>query len=103
MLKRGTVNFIVDLVGLADLLGLALTGYIMRYILPPGSGGRGFRGDRGGAEEQVRELWSMSRHEWGTVHFYLALLFVFLMVVHIILHWDWIKSYFKSVFGRLDT
>lgn len=103
MLKRGTVNFIVDLVGFVDLLGLALTGYIMKYVLPPGSGGRGFRGGRGAAEEQVRELWDMSRHEWGTVHFYLAILFVFLMVVHIILHWDWIKSYFKSVFGRLDT
>jgi len=41
----------------------------------------------------------MSRHEWGTIHFYLALLFVFLMIVHIILHWDWIKSYFKTLFG----
>jgi hypothetical protein len=98
MLKRGTVNFIVDLVGFVDLLGLALTGYIMRYILPPGSGGRGFRGGRGGAAEQIRELWDMSRHEWGTIHFYLAILFVFLMVVHIILHWDWIKCYFKSLF-----
>jgi hypothetical protein len=103
MIKRGTVNFIVDVVSFIDLLCLACTGFIMKFILPPGSGGygRGFRGGR--SSEQIKELWSMTRHEWGTIHFYLALLFVFLMIVHIILHWEWIKSYFKSVFGRLDT
>jgi len=97
MMKRGTVNFIVDLVSLVDLLGLACTGFVMRYVLPHGSGGRGFRGGRGG-EEQIKYFWSMTRHEWGTIHFYLAILFVFLMIVHIILHWDWIKGYLKTLF-----
>jgi hypothetical protein len=41
----------------------------------------------------------MPRHEWGDIHFYLAVGFVALMVVHIILHWGWIKCYFKSLFG----
>jgi hypothetical protein len=99
MMKRGTVNFIVDVVSFIDLLCLAFTGFIMKYILPPGSGGYG-RGFRGGRDpEQIKELWSMTRHEWGTIHFYLAILFVFLMIVHIILHWEWIKSYLKSLFG----
>jgi len=44
----------------------------------------------------------MTRHEWGAVHFYLAILFVALMVVHIILHWTWIKCYFKSLFGLFE-
>lgn len=101
MIKRGTVNFTVDLISLIDLAGLVCTGFIIKYTLPPGSGGYGYRGGRGG-EERIRELWSMTRHEWGNVHFYLSLLFVFLMAAHIILHWDWIKSYFKSVFGRLS-
>jgi len=103
-MKRTTVNFIIDLAAFLDLLCLACTGFIMKYILPPGSGGRGrmFRGGRGAGEhanEQIKELWSMSRHEWGDVHFYLAVLFVVLMLVHIILHWGWIKSYFRSLFG----
>jgi len=102
-MKRGTVNFIIDLISFVNLLCLAFTGFIMRYILPPGTGGRGrmFRGGRGGGEagEQIRELWSMTRHEWGDIHFYLAVLFAILMVVHIILHWSWIKSYFKSLLG----
>jgi len=102
-MKRGTLNFIVDVISFIDLLCLAVTGFIMRYILPPGSAGRGrgFRGGRGGEPvgEQIRDLWSMTRHEWGDIHFYLAVLFVVLMVVHIILHWTWIKNYFKSLLG----
>lgn len=98
-MKRSSLNFIVDLAALLTLVGLAFTGFIMKYILPPGSGGglgRSFRGGRNPI--QIKELWSMSRHEWGDVHFYLAVLFVVLICVHIALHWGWIKRYFKSLF-----
>ena len=99
MIKRATLNFMIDLVSFVDLLFLAVTGTIMKWILPPGSAGHdyGFRGGRGPGE--IKYLWSMTRHDWGDIHFIPALLFVFLMVVHIILHWTWIKSYFKSLLG----
>jgi len=99
MMKRTALNFIVDLISFVNLLILAFTGFIIKYILPPGSGGhgRGYRGGRGPGE--IKELWSMSRHEWGDIHFYLAVLFVVLIMVHIILHWGWIRNYLKSFFG----
>jgi len=106
MMKRTTINFIVDFISFVDLLFLAVTGSIMKYILPPGTGGyygRGFRGGRGfytaDGPEPIKYFWSMTRHEWGYIHFYLAVGFVTLMVVHIILHWTWITNYFKSLFG----
>jgi hypothetical protein len=97
-MKRSSLNFIVDLVAFLNLLCLASTGYIMKYILPPGTGGRGRQMHGGIGGEHIKELWSMTRHEWGAIHFYLALLFVILMVVHIILHWTWLKNYLKSLF-----
>lgn len=48
-MKRATVNFIVDLISFCALLGLAITGSIMKWILPPGSAGHGY-GFRGGRE-----------------------------------------------------
>ncbi|MHC4601808.1 MAG: DUF4405 domain-containing protein [Planctomycetota bacterium] len=98
MIKRSLLNFVVELVSFIALLGLAVTGLIMKYILPPGTSGRG-RLLHGGGREHIKELWSMTRHEWGDIHFYLAILFVSFMVVHIILHWSWIKNYFKSLLG----
>lgn len=99
-MKRTTLNFAVDFVAFLDLVFLTVTGVIIKYALPPGTGGRG-RGFRGGqgVGERTREIWSMSRHEWGDVHFYLSVLFIILILVHIILHWNWVKCYFKSLFG----
>jgi hypothetical protein len=99
MMRRATVNFIIDLVGFISLVGIVATGYIMKYVLPPGTGGRGQRAQGGQGGGQIRDLWSMTRHEWGSVHYYLALLFLVLMVVHIVMHWDWIKAYVKSYYG----
>lgn len=102
-MTRGTVNSIVDTISFVDVLGLGATGLIMKYILPPGSGeghGVGFRGGR--STEAAKELWSLSRHEWGAVHFYLAVLFVALMAVHIVLHWDWVKCQIKRTTARIS-
>ena len=96
-MKRSSLNFIVDLVSFLNLLGMVFTGFIMKYILPPGTGGCGRQLHGGCGRAHIKDLWSMTRHEWGNVHFYLAVVFVILMIVHIILHWSWIKNYFKSL------
>lgn len=54
-------------------------------------------GGQGG--EHIKQLWELGRHDWGAVHFWLAVGFIVLMVVHLVLHWTWIKSYVKSLFG----
>ena len=97
-MSRGTLNFILDLVSFLNLSGLIFTGFIMKYILPPGTGGLGriLHGGNGRGIN-VKELWSMTRHEWGSIHFYLAVVFVALMIIHIVLHWKWIKCYVKTV------
>ena len=96
-MKRSSLNFVVDFIAFLNLLVLALTGLIMKYILPPGSGGLGRAAHDGRGRESIKTLLSLSRHQWGSIHFYLALLFAALMFVHIILHWSWIKNYFKSL------
>jgi len=96
-MKRATLNFIIDLIGFIDLLGMVITGMIMMYVLPPGTGGGGFRGGRG--PEPATLLLSLSRHQWGKIHYCLALVFIVLMTAHILLHWTWVKNYFKSLFG----
>lgn len=98
-MKRSSLNFIVDLVSFIDLLALIITGIIIKLVLPPGTGGRGRQLHEGLGREHIKEFWAMSRHEWGDIHFYLAIAFVVLMVVHIVLHWKWITNYCKSLFA----
>jgi hypothetical protein len=97
-MTRSTFNFVIDSISFLDLIGMMVTGIIMKYILPPGTGGleRQISGGRGRAH--IKELLGMTRHEWGSIHTYLAIIFIILMVVHIIIHWAWIKSYIKGFF-----
>jgi hypothetical protein len=75
---------------------LATTGSIMKWVLPPGSGGgggmgRGWRGGRGAGVHQVSSFWDMTRHEWGDVHFWIAVALIGGIVLHLLLHWNWLK------------
>jgi hypothetical protein len=98
-MKRSTLNFVIDLVSFVDLVGLVFTGFIIRYILPAGSGGRGRALHDGQGAEHIKTLCGMTRHEWGDIHFYFAVAFIILLTVHMILHWAWIKNYVKSLLG----
>ena len=35
-------------------------------------------------------VWGLTRHEWGDVHFYIAMALFATMSLHILLHWKWI-------------
>ena len=76
-MKRTTINFIIDAVGFAGFVFLTTTGVLVRYVLPPGSGRRA-------------ALWGMNRHEWGDLHFWIAISFFCVLALHLFLHWRWI-------------
>jgi len=78
-MRKDTLNYIVDLFALLVMLGMVGTGLLIKYQLPPGSrGGHGMT------------LWGLDRHEWGDVHFWLAVALAALLVLHVALHWTWV-------------
>ncbi|MBN2282256.1 MAG: DUF4405 domain-containing protein [Deltaproteobacteria bacterium] len=77
-LTGAKVNFIIDTVAFVEFVFLLSTGLLIYYILPPGAG--------------QAQLWGLTRHEWGDIHFVLALLFVVTMGIHLLLHWTWIRA-----------
>ncbi|MFH1370865.1 MAG: DUF4405 domain-containing protein [Planctomycetota bacterium] len=98
-MKRSTINFTVDLVSFLTLFGMVTTGAILRWVLPPGSGGLGRELHDGRGREQIRELLGMGRYDWGDVHLWLGIIFIVLMLVHLVLHWSWITCYVRSLFS----
>jgi uncharacterized membrane protein YhaH (DUF805 family) len=92
MIRRNTLNFAIDLLTLMVMLCVALTGLLLRFVLPPGS--------RGGAG---RTLWNWGRHDFGDLHFYLVLGLLALLVVHLALHWNWVCVTVRRWFARGDS
>jgi hypothetical protein len=88
-MRRVTVNFIINLVSFIVLLGLSTTGIII--AMPH---------EHGPNEAKVL---GMRRGEFGDVHLWLGIAFVVLTLVHLVLHWEWVKCYMKSIFTGTVT
>lgn len=78
-MKRPTLNLLIDLLAGFAFLGLIVTGYILRFPLPPRSG-------------RTHLLWGLDRHDWGAVHSWISLFFLVVLLVHVSLHWQWIVA-----------
>lgn len=77
-MTRPTTNYILDWSTLLVMGGLAGTGLLIHFSLPAGSGGNSVLG--------------LTRHDWGDVHFWIAMGFLALITVHLLLHVSWIKA-----------
>jgi hypothetical protein len=71
------------------------TGLAIRFVLPPGTGGR--HGEGG------LLLWSLGRHDWGDVHFWMSVALGVLLVIHVALHWSWVCAMVQRFLGCADT
>lgn len=87
-MKRSELNLVIDSISLFCFACLASSGLVLYAVLPPGSGG----GRHGGGSREIPRLLSLNRHEWGEVHSYIALAFLALLLVHIYLHFNWIRA-----------
>ena len=78
-MNRTITNVIIDLAAASLFVGMIVTGYILRFPLPPGT-------------NRVLTLWGFTRHQWGTVHFWISLGMLAVIVIHLGLHWKWIVT-----------
>lgn len=77
-MKRAILNLLVDALALLAAGAVVGTGLIMAYRLPPGRAGHGL------------SMLGWSRHEWGDVHLILAWVVIGLVVLHLLLHLEWL-------------
>lgn len=93
--SKSKVNLIIDAIMLILLMIVAGLGLLIKYVLVPG-----FK--RQILYDDNVELYYMglTRHEWGSIHLWLSLIFIALMLIHIILHWKMILCIFKQMVSK---
>jgi len=82
-MKRSTLITLTDVLAFIAFLFLTSSGILLRYLLPPGSG-------------RWSEVWNMTRHEWGTLHYWIALLFFAVLAFHLLQHWRFVLGLFRG-------
>lgn len=82
-MNRTNQNFIVDLISFVLFTFLGVTGLLIHYILPAGSG-------------HFKEVLGLNRHQWGDIHFTIAIAFLLVLATHVVLHWNWVVCVIKG-------
>jgi hypothetical protein len=77
--SRSTVPRVLDALLWLVFCGMAGTGLLLAFRLPPGS--------RGGAGLTAM---GWGRHDWGDMHTWLSYTFLALIAAHLALHWRWL-------------
>lgn len=96
MAGKARINFIVDALMLLVGSLLAGTGFLMKYTLIPG-----FQRPVVYGRNVELFLFGFDRHEWGTLHLWLAFFLIALLILHLVLHVSWITRMARSmVAGR---
>ncbi len=90
-------NAFIDTLAFIALVAMTSTGLVLRFMLPPGSG----RLEAGGpglgtGRRSITVLWGMTRHQWGDVHFWAAVVLLAILSIHLALHWRWIVCMVKG-------
>ena len=84
-MKKLHVLIVVDVLLVVLGAGLLLTGLLLEFVLP--------------AHSRQATVWSMTRHEWGDVHFWIAAAMAGLALLHVALHWQWVCMQAMRVVG----
>lgn len=96
MKAKFKLNFLIDALLMLLLMGMAGLGLLIKYLLLPGYK----RNELYGNSIDLYFM-GLDRHQWGSVHLWVSLIFTALVVLHIILHWKQIVCWYKQLITKL--
>ncbi|MHC4131337.1 MAG: DUF4405 domain-containing protein [Planctomycetota bacterium] len=91
-MKKAKLNLVIDVLLLLCTAAIVGIGLLMKYVLVPGFK----RIEIYGRNVELYFL-NLNRHEWGAIHLFIGYVFLFLLVLHIILHWSLIVSIYRKL------
>ena len=90
-MKKGMYLF--SLVGFLALTGLVetISGFVLWLALPSHAGRRGLESS----------YWGFTRQTWISIHDWVAIALVVVVIIHLILHWKWVVRMTKQIYVQL--
>jgi hypothetical protein len=93
-MSRALLNFLLDVLLFLITVTLIATTCVLCFVFPPATAAAGW------------VLWGLDYDSWATLHFSLLAVIVFAILVHVMLHWNWVCSIIATRLlrrsGKLD-
>ncbi len=93
-MNKSKVNLIIDALLFLCVMAITGIGLLMKYVLLPGKETAAVYG-----RKVELFLFGMDRHAWGTIHLIIAFVFLGLITLHVVLHWNMIVSIYCRLIG----
>jgi len=87
-MKKADWKYLVDTLLFLSVVGIVLIGLLLAFGVAEGPA----------KGESLKYFMGLHRHQWSAIHLYFSLVFTGLLVVHLILAWDWIKARARAIF-----
>jgi len=91
-MKKAKLNLVIDALLSLCIAAIVGIGILIKYVLVPG-----YRRWEIYGRNVSLFLWGLDRHQWGTIHFIIGLVFLALLVLHVILHWQMIVGIYRRL------
>ncbi len=88
-MNKTKVNYVVDFFAFISFLITAISGLAIKFFMPGGV-----------RQGRLQEFLGVQKENWSQIHDWFGILLIILVVIHFILHWDWIICMTKNVFGK---
>jgi hypothetical protein len=87
-MKKNAWKYVINALMFVDVCSMALIGLILALIVPSGGGGH-----------TEKTFLGIHRHSWADIHFFLSIVFLSLLTLHVWLNWTWVVESSKKYFG----
>lgn len=94
-MKKPVLNFVINSAMALCMAAIIGIGFLIEFTLISGQKRRVIYG-----ENVDLYFMGMDRHQWGNLHLILGFILIGLLVLHIFLHWNIIKSVYNKAIKR---
>ena len=86
-MNKNKLNYTIDFLLSVSFIVLAVSGLAIFFFLPSGVRQGGFQ-----------EFLGIEKNVWTDVHNWSGIIFILLVLLHFILHWQWVVCMTKNIF-----
>ena len=86
-MNKSKINYIVDFLAFVSFITTALSGLAIKFFMPSGV-----------RQGRLQEFLGIQKGIWSEIHNWSGILLIIFVLIHLILHWDWIVCMTRNIF-----
>lgn len=91
-MEKPKLNYIIDFLMALSFIVTAITALVIFFFLPSGV-----------KQGSYRTFLGIIKGTWSTVHDWSGIIFIILVMIHFILHWNWVVCMTKNIFSKKNN